>query len=58
MPAWRREDMQAYMFRLYLEFARLVSPDRDTGKMDYVHVPRVQQQTQSEAGAAIPNIEA
>ncbi|ODN80875.1 beta-1,2-xylosyltransferase 1 [Cryptococcus amylolentus CBS 6039] len=33
---WRREDLQAYMFRLYLEYARLVSPDRDTGKMDYV----------------------
>jgi hypothetical protein len=29
--------MQAYMFRLYLEFARVASPDRDTGKMDYVY---------------------
>jgi len=28
--------MQAYMFRMYLEFARLMSPDRDSGKMDFV----------------------
>lgn len=27
--------MQAYMFRLYLEWARLTSPNRDTGEMDY-----------------------
>ncbi|ORY32933.1 hypothetical protein BCR39DRAFT_522439 [Naematelia encephala] len=33
---WRREDLQTYMFRLYLEYARLVSPDRDNGKMDFV----------------------
>lgn len=33
---WRREDMQAYMFRMYLEYARLMSPDRDTGKMDFI----------------------
>ncbi|WWD17085.1 beta-1,2-xylosyltransferase 1 [Kwoniella shandongensis] len=32
---WRREDLQIYMFRLYLEYARLVSPDRDNGKMDF-----------------------
>ncbi|KAL7421975.1 cryptococcal xylosyltransferase 1 [Cryptotrichosporon argae] len=32
---WRREDLQAYMFRLYLEYARMVSPDRDSGKMDF-----------------------
>jgi hypothetical protein len=25
--------MQVYMFLLYLEYARLASPDRDTGKM-------------------------
>lgn len=25
--------MQSYMFLLYLEYARLVSPDRDNGKM-------------------------
>ena len=31
--AWRREDMQAYMYRLYLEYARLMSTDRDNGKM-------------------------
>jgi beta-1,2-xylosyltransferase len=31
--AWRREDLQSYMFRLYLEYARLISPDRDNGKM-------------------------
>ncbi|KAJ9094050.1 hypothetical protein QFC21_006151 [Naganishia friedmannii] len=30
---WRREDLQTYMFRLYLEFARVMSPDRDNGKM-------------------------
>lgn len=33
ISAWRREDLQAYMFRLYLEFARLISPDRDNGAM-------------------------
>jgi hypothetical protein len=32
-PAWRREDLEIYMFRLYLEYARLMSPDRDNGKM-------------------------
>ena len=30
---WRKEDMTAYMFRLYLEWARLVSPKR--GLMDF-----------------------
>jgi beta-1,2-xylosyltransferase len=30
---WRKEDMQAYSFRLYLEYARLVHPDRDSGAM-------------------------
>lgn len=25
---WRKEDMTAYLFRLYLEYARLVSSDR------------------------------
>lgn len=30
---WRKEDMQAYAFRLYLEYARVVHPDRDTGIM-------------------------
>lgn len=29
----RYEDLQVYMFRLYLEYARLTSPDRDNGKM-------------------------
>lgn len=33
---WRREDLQTYMFRLYLEFARVMSPDRDNGKMDFI----------------------
>ena len=33
IAAWRREDLQSYMFRLYLEFARVMSPDRDNGKM-------------------------
>lgn len=32
---WRREDVEVYMFRLYLEWARLVSDDRDNGKMDF-----------------------
>ncbi|KAK4688087.1 beta-1,2-xylosyltransferase, partial [Tremellales sp. Uapishka_1] len=36
---WRREDLQVYMFMLYLEYARLISPDRDNGKMDFV-MPR------------------
>ncbi|BEI82977.1 hypothetical protein CcaverHIS002_0308450 [Cutaneotrichosporon cavernicola] len=31
----RREDLEVYMFRLYLEWARLVSDDRDNGKMDF-----------------------
>lgn len=26
---WRREDQTAYMFRLLLEWARILSPDRD-----------------------------
>lgn len=34
--AWRKEDLQIYMFRLYLEYGRLMSPDRDNGKMDFV----------------------
>lgn len=34
--AWRREDLQTYMFRLYLEYARLMSADRDSGKMDFI----------------------
>ncbi|EIW70562.1 beta-1,2-xylosyltransferase 1 [Tremella mesenterica] len=33
---WRREDLEVYMFRLYLEYARLISSDRDNGKMDFV----------------------
>ncbi|ORX35699.1 hypothetical protein BD324DRAFT_631296 [Kockovaella imperatae] len=37
---WRTADLQAYMFRLYLEYARLISPDRDNGKMDYVHTQK------------------
>lgn len=32
----RYEDLQVYMFRMYLEYARLTSPDRDNGKMDFV----------------------
>ena len=31
---WRYEDMEAYFFRLCLEWARLMSPDRE--QMDYV----------------------
>ncbi|KLT40707.1 Cap3p [Cutaneotrichosporon oleaginosum] len=30
---WRSEDLEVYMFRLYLEWARVVSDDRDNGKM-------------------------
>ncbi|CED82145.1 cap1-related protein [Phaffia rhodozyma] len=37
---WRIQDMQAYAFRLLLEFERAVSPDRDTGKMDFHYTPR------------------
>lgn len=44
LTAWRREDMQAYMFRMYLEFARVVSPDRDNGKMVRVGNPRRRKQ--------------
>ena len=32
---WRMEDMSAYMFRLYLEWDRLLSPARS--KHNYVH---------------------
>jgi hypothetical protein len=32
--SWRRVDMTAYMFRLYLEWARLVALDREA--MDFV----------------------
>lgn len=39
IPAWRRDDLQAYMFRLYLEYARLISPDRDNGKMVRLYPP-------------------
>lgn len=28
--------METYMFRLYLEWVRLLSPDRDTGIMDFI----------------------
>lgn len=31
---WRRIDMAAYMSRLYLEWARLVAPNR--GNMDFI----------------------
>ena len=31
---WRPEDMTAYMYRLWLEYARLMSDDRD--QMNYV----------------------
>ncbi|WRT69345.1 uncharacterized protein IL334_006329 [Kwoniella shivajii] len=34
---WRREDMTAYMFRLYLEWARLISSDRKS--KDFVYSP-------------------
>ncbi|KAL0959264.1 hypothetical protein HGRIS_014535 [Hohenbuehelia grisea] len=27
---WRKEDLTAYLFRLFLEYARVMSPDRDT----------------------------
>ncbi|WOO80670.1 Beta-1,2-xylosyltransferase 1 [Vanrija pseudolonga] len=33
---WRRQDLQAYMFRLFLEYGRLIHPDRDSGVMDFV----------------------
>ncbi|KDQ16303.1 glycosyltransferase family 90 protein [Botryobasidium botryosum FD-172 SS1] len=36
---WRKQDMVAYMFRLYLEYARVMSNDRDsmTFRMDLNH---------------------
>ncbi|WVQ95730.1 hypothetical protein IAU59_002829 [Kwoniella sp. CBS 9459] len=33
--SWRKEDMVAYMFRLYLEWGRLMAPKR--GSMDFVY---------------------
>ncbi|WVF71389.1 beta-1,2-xylosyltransferase 1 [Kwoniella sp. CBS 6097] len=50
---WRREDLQSYMFRLYLEYARLVSLDRDNGKMDYVHSPKHSVPVAADIGAPI-----
>ncbi|KAF8880624.1 glycosyltransferase family 90 protein [Infundibulicybe gibba] len=32
---WRKEDLTAYMFRLFLEYARVMSPERDA--MSYNH---------------------
>ena len=29
---WRREDLTAYMFRLFLEYARVMSKDRDRNR--------------------------
>ena len=37
---WRKEDMVAYVFRLYLEWARLVAPSRS--KMDFVYRPEME----------------
>ncbi|GLB41254.1 putative glycosyltransferase family 90 protein [Lyophyllum shimeji] len=34
---WRKEDLTAYMFRLFLEYARVMNPDRLN--MSYVQVP-------------------
>lgn len=39
LTQWRMVDMSAYVFRLYLEWARLVAPAR--GKMDFVHAPEM-----------------
>lgn len=34
---WRMEDMQAYMFRLYLEYARvMLREDDDLSSMDFI----------------------
>lgn len=30
---WRKEDMQVYAFRLYLEWMRLISDERNSGAM-------------------------
>ncbi|OCF46102.1 hypothetical protein I317_00192 [Kwoniella heveanensis CBS 569] len=32
---WRKEDLVAYMFRLYLEWGRLMAPDRDAAGLVY-----------------------
>ncbi|KAK7441565.1 hypothetical protein VKT23_020797 [Stygiomarasmius scandens] len=34
---WRWEDMVAYNFRLFLEYARVMSPNRNDEEMQYIH---------------------
>ncbi|EAU85480.2 Cap3p [Coprinopsis cinerea okayama7 len=34
---WRKVDLTAYMFRLFLEYARVMSVERDRGGMDYIY---------------------
>ncbi|EAU89351.1 Cap3p [Coprinopsis cinerea okayama7 len=34
---WRRADLTAYMFRLFLEYTRIMSPERENGGLDYVY---------------------
>ena len=31
---WRREDLTAYMFRLFLEYARVMSLDRERNRIE------------------------
>ena len=34
MKYWRREDLTAYMFRLFLEYARVMSSDRERNRFE------------------------
>ncbi|TFK25291.1 hypothetical protein FA15DRAFT_668662, partial [Coprinopsis marcescibilis] len=34
---WRQADMTAYMFRLFLEYSRIMSTERENGGLDYVY---------------------
>jgi len=36
---WRKEDMIAYMFRLFLEYARVMEPDREYMSYDRTDAP-------------------
>ncbi|EAU89266.2 Cap3p [Coprinopsis cinerea okayama7 len=35
LTQWRREDLTAYLFRLLLEYARVMSVERENGELDY-----------------------
>ncbi|KAH6908162.1 glycosyl transferase family 90-domain-containing protein [Coprinopsis sp. MPI-PUGE-AT-0042] len=36
---WRKADLTAYMFRLFLEYARIMDTERENGGLDYTYRP-------------------